>query len=79
MSTSTLHQNPNSGLLEGFACPECGSFGPFEIEESTLVTYFDEDFGRHEYLGYDTDSYCRCPACQHDGQVCDFKTETGGA
>ncbi len=79
MSTSTPLKNPNSGLLEGFACPECGSFEPFEIIERILIEVFDEGWGRDTALGWDADSCCRCGECGREGIVADFKAQEGGA
>ncbi len=65
--------NPNTNCLEGMRCPQCGSYGPFQIEARTVVLV--EDDGT-EFVGaeieWDNDSFCACPECEKVGVVADF-------
>jgi hypothetical protein len=79
MSTSTPRKNPNSGLLEGFACPECGSFGPFKIEHSKLVMVYDHELGDEEDLGFHDEGLCVCEACGFSSNVAHFTSGKEGA
>ena len=65
----------NTNCLEGMACPQCGSLGPFTIEIKTTVVMHDDgsELGRgHEQ--WDGDSYCGCRECDTHGVVSDFRT-----
>ena len=66
--------NPNVNCLEGKRCPECGSYGPFEVVVSMRVLLYGDgtdnaDGGTTEY-GDDAPTTCRC--CQHEGKFGDF-------
>lgn len=66
---------PNTGCLEGFCCPECGSEGPFDIEITTTARVYDSgacDTTDHEW---DDDSPCECVECGHAARVEDFTKE----
>lgn len=67
----------NKNCLEGMACPECGSEGPFQIVATALMEVHDDgvegpasSFGQ----GYQwtSGSFCRCAACEHEATVGDF-------
>ena len=64
----------NSNYLEGMQCPECGSYGPFQIVCTVLLTVHDDgtesDGGD---VDWNHDSYCRCPMCEKAGEVADFE------
>lgn len=75
MSASTSLQNSNSGMLEGFQCPQCQSFEPFQIVECNLIEVFDQGFGRDIALGWDDDSSCKCVECGFEGEVRNFRAE----
>lgn len=62
----------NNNILEGMACPECGSEGPFAIQGSTSAMVSDngiEPYGDFEYEG---ENFCSCQQCDFDGRVNDF-------
>jgi len=65
----------NENFLVGMKCPSCKSKGPFQINCSGLMLVYDD--GTEPAEGSDTDwdseSYCRCPACKKVGLVADFK------
>lgn len=68
---------PNQNCLEGMACPECGSEGPLQISATVLVEVHDDGVeglprGGGEGYQWASDSYCRCPQCEHEGTVGDF-------
>lgn len=67
--------NPNENSLEGFECPECGSYGPFRISATvsgeTLVTD-DGTEGVEGDVEWEDSSTCRCTDCGHSGAVRDF-------
>ncbi|MEN6304887.1 MAG: hypothetical protein ABFD96_19305 [Armatimonadia bacterium] len=67
---------PNTKLLDGMCCPECGSEGPFLIEVTMMVLIHDDgpDPEDETEKNWDNDSYCECPECHHHGAVRDFDT-----
>jgi hypothetical protein len=66
--------SPNVNCLEGKRCPECGSFGPFEIIVSRQVLLYDNgcDDAEDGTTEYGDDSPATCHACQHDAKFGDF-------
>lgn len=63
----------NTNCLEGFACPQCGSEGPFNISVNTMVQMFDdgsEDVPSDQEFG--GDALCVCVNCDKEGRVVDF-------
>lgn len=69
-------ENPNEGVLEGMKCPKCGSFGPFQIEITTVMIVNDE--GVDEQCGdneWNDESYCQCLDCDNSGTVATFSGE----
>lgn len=67
--------NPNKCYLEGMKCPECGSYGPFEIETITrLVTKYEDDDSSacDGDTGWADGSACRCCECGHSALLIDF-------
>ncbi|MBE0626417.1 MAG: hypothetical protein IH606_16575 [Burkholderiales bacterium] len=68
-------KNPNENCLEGMRCPQCKSFGPFLISADVLLSVSDDgavldDFANMEW---EDSNDCRCPACDHEGVVSDFR------
>jgi hypothetical protein len=57
--------NPNINCLDGKQCPNCRSFGPFEVEVSMRVLLCDDgtDDATDGTVEYDDDS--PAPPCQH--------------
>jgi hypothetical protein len=66
--------NPNKGFLEGKRCPECGSYGPFEVTVLKRVLLFDNgtddaEDGSNEYSDESPAMFC---ACEHEAKFGDF-------
>ena len=69
--------NPNTNCLEGMRCPDCGSYGPFEIAATITVEVSDE--GTEDLsggYGWSAASFCRCNYCDHTGTVDTFTEPT---
>lgn len=66
--------SPNVNCLDGKRCPECGSYGPFEVVVSRRVLLYDNGCGDAEdgTTEYGDDSPAMCYACQHEGKFGDF-------
>ena len=67
-----MSDNPNTNCLIGFQCPECGSFGPFHIEVTTMMLVHDDGSDFHGDIDYQAESRCTCDDCGTDGTVNDF-------
>lgn len=64
--------NPNTNCLWGFQCPKCGSYEPFRIEITTMLTVHDNGTSDTENHEWSDTSYCECPKCERFGTVADF-------
>lgn len=64
--------NPNENCLLGFECQECGSFGPFRVEVTTMMELTDAGSLHHGDFDYEGDSRCECMTCDHSAKVRDF-------
>jgi hypothetical protein len=66
--------NPNVNCLDGKRCPECGSYGPFEIAVSMRVLLYDDgtDSAEDSATEYDNDAPAICCSCRHEGKFGDF-------
>ena len=67
--------NPNTNCLEGMACPECGSFGPFKISvtQAGIVLVYDDGTEDIDSDGIDWDDNSRCEClCGHVATVGEF-------
>src|SRR5205807_1366638 len=66
--------NPNVNCIEGKCCPECSSYGPFEVMVSMRVMLYDNGSGDAEdgTIEYNGDSPAMCPACLYEGKFADF-------
>ena len=66
--------NPNVNCLEGKRCPECGSYGPFEVVVSMRILLYDNgtDDAEDGATEYGDDAPAMCRACQHEGVLGDF-------
>jgi hypothetical protein len=71
-------QPKNTNCLEGMACPECKSLGPFKIAVTSMATVTDDGTDEFEDIEWDDGSYCRCIECENDGIVENFKTKKNG-
>jgi hypothetical protein len=63
----------NSNCLEGMRCPQCGALEPFDIYGPCSVTVRDDGTETVQYVEWNDDYACSCPACEFDGLVQDFK------
>jgi hypothetical protein len=66
--------NPNVNCLDGKRCPECGSFGPFEVIVSMRVLLSDNgtDYAKDGAAEFGDDAPAMCLSCQHKGQFGEF-------
>ncbi len=66
--------NPNHNCLQGKRCPECGSYGPFEVSVSMRVLLLDSgsDDAEDGAIEYHDESWTVCRACRHEGKFGDF-------
>lgn len=61
----------------GMACPECGRDDCLEVEISTMAKLTPDGTTADEYPHeWDRKSYCRCTACEWEGEARDC--EGGG-
>lgn len=72
-----MSDQPNTDLLRGMRCPNCGSYGPFNIRIKTVARVYDDSFDIHKLPAWNGDSYCRCEDCDCEGDVDEF-TQGGG-
>ena len=63
----------NTNCLEGFKCPECGSYEPFMIALNTVGKVFDDGVAETFDNEWDNASWCQCCGCDHYGTVADFR------
>ena len=63
----------NTNVLEGMACPKCGSEGPFNILITALATVYDDGTDEQFDTEWDEDSRCDCIACGYSGKVWNFE------
>jgi hypothetical protein len=70
-----LMSNPNVNCLDGKRCPECGSFGPFELVVSLRILLRDcgTDDAENSSPEYGEDTRTVCHSCNHEGQFADFE------
>ena len=68
-------KNPNTNVLAGFKCPECGSFSPFRIEMTAVFDVTDDGTEVSGDSEWNDDSYCMCVQCEHSGIVEEFRTD----
>ncbi|MFA5183578.1 MAG: hypothetical protein WC405_19900 [Syntrophales bacterium] len=73
----SLNDGPNHNCLEGMMCPECGSYGPFNIVVHCIAAIFDSGVENTWDFGWGDESVCTCAICGHHRQVKDFKEEEG--
>lgn len=65
----------NSNCLEGIACPACGNEDRLRIAGTTVFTVTDEGTEDHGDILWDDDSYARCPECDREGVLRDFRAK----
>lgn len=66
--------SPNGNCLDGKRCPNCGSYGPFEVVVSMRVLLYDIGASDAENgsIEFDRDSLALCSACRYAGKFGDF-------
>jgi hypothetical protein len=66
--------NPNVNCLDGKRCPNCGSYGPFELVVSIRVLLYDTgtDDADDGAIEYDDDALAMCYACRYEGKFGNF-------
>ena len=66
----------NNNVLQGIQCPECKSYGPFNIHGEALFLDVD-DYGVSEFENFEwsDESSFYCVMCKHHGQAKEFKTK----
>ena len=66
--------NPNDDFLDGKRCPECASYGPFEVVVSMRVLLYDTGTNDAEdgTIEYGDEARTKCYACHHEGRFADF-------
>lgn len=62
----------NSNVLEGSACPQCGSEGPFEIVADCYAIVSDNGVGDTRDFAWDESSLTRCTECDFKGDFREF-------
>jgi hypothetical protein len=74
ITVSRSSTNPNVNCLEGKCCPECGSYGPFEVLVSMRVLLYDSgtDDAKDGSTWYDNNAPTKCDSCGHVGKFGDF-------
>jgi hypothetical protein len=68
----------NTNCLEGIRCPQCGQEDRFMIASKIIAEVTDDgaEVASPMYgIGFewDDDSYCRCPECDFEGTLNDFR------
>jgi hypothetical protein len=65
----------NTNCLEGIRCPACGNGDVFDISTRALATVTDEGIDNATDHEWDDNSYTRCPECDEDGELGEFRTD----
>lgn len=66
----------NTGLLNGMQCPQCDSYGPFNIETLAVIEVRDsavEGWNQRYGAEWTNDSWCQCVECSYTKTVGEFK------
>ena len=63
----------NTNCLEGLACPECQSEGPFTIRALTMATMSDDGCEETSDIEWEDTSVCICRSCQYGATVGVFR------
>jgi len=69
----------NANVLQGFACPKCGSDGPFLMSIAVwgIATVYDDGIDYNEMRVSETEFHdlgsCKCFECDFDGYTPDFQ------
>ena len=65
----------NTNCLKGIKCPDCGNEGRFLIDAMILADVTDDgaDYSDGCEMSWDDASMTRCPDCERDGPLSDFR------
>ena len=80
-TTTKENRMANANVLDGLACPNCKSDGPFRISITIYadVMMTDDGYGPEDVRASETEwddtSSCKCATCGLSGYVADFRTE----
>ena len=66
---------PNTNCLEGLRCPKCKQDDMLHIAGTSLFHVVDDGTLQHEDIEWDDDSFARCPQCNFEGILKDFRIE----
>jgi hypothetical protein len=74
----------NQNCLEGIKCPSCGNEDRFIIAASVMAEVMDDgaELASPQYgngFEWDDESHCRCPECDLDGSLADFRVQEAAA
>jgi hypothetical protein len=69
-------KNPNTNCLEGLACPNCGSFGPFSIECTATFDVSDDGTDNCREVGWSAKSKASCHECDFTAKLVMFDQHT---
>jgi len=66
--------DPNINCLHGKRCPQCCSYGPFDVVVSMRVRLYDDgsDDSEDGTIEYDDESPAVCPNCRYEAKFGDF-------
>lgn len=66
--------------VEMLRCPKCGQDECSVVEVWSRLMMFKDGVVLQEDRGevWDDDSYCRCPICEHTGEVLEFRQDVQG-
>lgn len=65
----------NTNCLEGMACPDCQSEGPFTIAIAGWASVTDLGTDEIGDIDWDEDSDCICETCESVGTVASFRLD----
>lgn len=70
----------NTNCLAGLQCPNCGSFGPYQIAAKCFAEVTDDGVQDTADFEWEGNSWCRCVVCSFQKKVKDFepKRKTSG-
>lgn len=69
-------KNPNTNCLAGYACPKCGSFGPFSIECTATFDVSDDGTDNPREVGWSAKSKASCHECKFTAKLVSFDQHT---
>jgi hypothetical protein len=68
-----MTKNPNKNCLAGMRCPNCGDYGPFNIQVVTMAVVNDDGVDETGDQEWDDVSPCVCRGCNLEATVKDFR------